>query len=48
MTTVYPVVGQQRTVPGFSPLRGAANRYDARTAAARPAPVEPTATCLGA
>ena len=43
MTTVYTVVGQHRTVPGLLLLLGDDNRYYARTAAGRPAPVKPTA-----
>ena len=43
MTTIYTVVGQHRTMPGCLLLLGDDNRYYARTAARRPAPVEPTA-----
>jgi hypothetical protein len=43
VTTVYTVVGQHRTMPGFLLLLGDDNRYYARAAAGRPAPVEPTA-----
>ena len=43
MTTVYTVVGQHRTVPGFLLLLGDDNRYYARAAAGRLSPVEPTA-----
>jgi SH3 domain-containing protein len=43
VTTVYTVVGQHRTVPGLLLLLGEDNRYYARAAAGRPAPVEPTA-----
>jgi hypothetical protein len=43
MAAVYTVVGQHRTMPGFLLLLGDDNRYYARSAAGRPAPVEPTA-----
>jgi hypothetical protein len=43
VATVYTVVGQHRTQPGLLLLVGDDNRYYARAAAGRPAPVEPTA-----
>jgi hypothetical protein len=43
VTTVYTVIGQHRTVPSLLPLLGDDNRYEARTTAGRPAPVEPSA-----
>ena len=42
MTTIYTVVGQHRTIPGFLLLLGDDNRYYARAAAGRPTPVAPT------
>jgi hypothetical protein len=46
VTIIYTVVGQHRTEPGCLLLLGDDNRYYARTAAGRSAPVAPTAAWL--